>query len=726
MTKWQRRLRLGLGLFVLLVAAAVVFSLRRPPPPPQPPPVAKTQDPNAVAEFARGTVTQAKGTSQEFGLRYERLITYKDGRSKLYGVTAEVPNRGGRSFTISGREATVAGNDGDVTLRGKVELRSSDGLQLQAEQARYRSADGSVRVPGRARFSRGRLAGEAVGLIYDQQQNVLSLLKAVRLKAAPDEQGRDSGTIESGSATLDRREKTIHFDRGTRIVREGQVITSDKAVATLTDDEERVRQLDLRGNSKVEGGGSASGLQAMSARDIDLVYGEDGQVLQQALLQAKASVVLRGAEKGTNRRLAAERIDIALAPDGATVTGLDARDRVRLDLPAEAKTPARVITAGTLAAAGTPESGLTQAVFRPRVVFVETAAKDAPPRRATSDRLDLALEGGFDTIRTADFSGGTRFEEGTLAATAAKARYDVQQGILHLQPGGEKRAVRPQVVDDQATIEADAIEVGLDGRKVDAKGGVKSDLKPRRAGDTRQGGADEPPRETHLPSMMKQDEPVFGTSDALAYDGGASRAVYTGRAQLWQGDTSIKGERVTLDDRTGDLAASGKVVSTMLLEQEDEQTKKKEKVRSVATSDTLVYEEALRRAKYTGTARLNGPEGDLSAPVIDLYLVEGGGEVERLEAYPEKAAAPPAAAAPPVSLKTPDGRRATGARLKYVSDGERYDMVGTPVRIIEECRETTGKTLTFFRSADRIIVDGNEQTRTEVKGSGGCSAPRLD
>jgi hypothetical protein len=96
--------------------------------------------------------------------------------------------------------------------------------------------------------------------------------------------------------------------------------------------------------------------------------------------------------------------------------------------------------------------------------------------------------------------------------------------------------------------------------------------------------------------------------------------------------------------------------------------------------------------------------------------------VERLEAYPPASSPAPAA----VSITTPDGRRATGDRLKYLSDGERYEMIGAPVRIVEECRETTGKTLTFFRSADRIVVDGNEQTRTEVRGSGGCSPPRLD
>jgi lipopolysaccharide export system protein LptA len=730
MTRWQRRLRFGLAVFVVAVAAAVFFSVRRPPAGPPPPPAARAQDPNAVAEFARGTLTQAKGTSQEFELNYERLVTYKDGSSRLFGVSASVPDRGGRSFEIAGREASAAGDEGDVALRGDVQLQSSDGLVLRADEALYRAADGSVRIPGPARFTRGRLSGESIGLAYDRQADQVSLLKQVRLKAAPGAPGEETGTIEAASALLARRDGIVRFEGGTRIHRGGQVITADRALALLTEDGDAVEQLELRGGSNVTGAAdSASGLEAMSARDIDLVYAEDGATLEQAILRGGSAVVLRGASKQARRRLEGETIDIVLGPDGATVVGLDARDRVRLDLPAEPDTPARVITADLLAATGPPDKGLTSASFRRNLTFVETpATKDAVPRRATASRLDLELEGGFDTIRSADFSGGTRFEQGSLAAISANARYDVTGGLLHLEPGGGRRPARPRVVDDQATIEADRIDVGLDGRRVDAKGRVQSDLKPRAGGDQAATGGQGAREAARLPSMMKQDEPVFGTSDALAYDGEAGRADYTGRARLWQGDTSVKGDRVTLDDRSGDLSASGTVASTMLFEQVNEETKQTEKVRSVATADALAYEEARRRARYTGQARLNGPQGDLTAPVIDIFLLEGGSQVERLEAYPDAAAgpAPASTAGTAVSIKTPDGRRATGARLVYRSDGERYEMVGAPVRIVEECRETTGKTLTFFRSADRIVVDGNEQTRTEVKGSSGCSAPRLD
>jgi lipopolysaccharide transport protein LptA len=353
------------------------------------------------------------------------------------------------------------------------------------------------------------------------------------------------------------------------------------------------------------------------------------------------------------------------------------------------------------------------------------------------------MASGFDKIDAAQFGGGVTFDEGTMSATSRDARYDLERKLLLLSGADARTGRLPRVRDDRATIEAPKIDIGLEGRRIKASGGVKSELRPqaegRKAGGAPAGAAGR--GETRMPSILRKDQPVSATADALAYDGEDARLVYTGRAQLWQGDTSVKGDEVTLDDRKGDLTATGQVVTRMLLEQVNDQTKAREKVSSVATAGRLVYTEEGRKASYFDDARMNGPQGDLNAPRIELFLSEGGNEVTRMEAYstavppvgpvPGAAAGTPrpaaGAAKPGVSIKTSDGRRATGLRLTYFAADERYVMTGLPVKIEEECRETTGRTLTFFRSADRIIVDGNEQKRTEVKGgSTPCSGPRRD
>ena len=93
---------------------------------------------------------------------------------------------------------------------------------------------------------------------------------------------------------------------------------------------------------------------------------------------------------------------------------------------------------------------------------------------------------------------------------------------------------------------------------------------------------------------------------------------------------------------------------------------------------------------------------------------EKGSHIDRLEAYTN------------VSLKL-DMRTATGDRLTYFADDERYVMSGAgakPVKVAEACKETTGKTLTFYKSTDRIIVDGNEEIRTQGRNgsSPACTA----
>jgi lipopolysaccharide export system protein LptA len=59
--------------------------------------------------------------------------------------------------------------------------------------------------------------------------------------------------------------------------------------------------------------------------------------------------------------------------------------------------------------------------------------------------------------------------------------------------------------------------------------------------------------------------------------------------------------------------------------------------------------------------------------------------------------------------------------MTYFSADERYVVTGTPVTIVDQCgRDTTGRTLTFYKATDRIVVDGNEQFRTQTKGVATC------
>jgi lipopolysaccharide export system protein LptA len=107
---------------------------------------------------------------------------------------------------------------------------------------------------------------------------------------------------------------------------------------------------------------------------------------------------------------------------------------------------------------------------------------------------------------------------------------------------------------------------------------------------------------------------------------------------------------------------------------------------------------------------MNGPEGDMTAARIELFLKPSGDELERAEAYEN------------LTLRE-QNRETKGATLIYKTSNETYVITGTPVKIVDQCqRETVGRTLTFSKGTDSIVVDGNSQIRTQTKGGNGkCS-----
>jgi lipopolysaccharide transport protein LptA len=383
-------------------------------------------------------------------------------------------------------------------------------------------------------------------------------------------------------------------------------------------------------------------------------------------------------------------------------TSLTARDSVSVTLPGEQGGATRTITSQTLDGTGDGKQGLTGAHFTGNVQFAENG--NGIDRAARSAVMDAAMAPGFGEIEDATFTRGVRFADGTMFATAASARYAIKRGVVELT-GSEPGSPAPHVINEQIAVDATRIDVTLEGPLMKAAGAVKSVLAPKKS------GADS--NAAHMPSMLKQDQPVNVTADALQYDGPASHAVYTGRALLWQGETSIKGAAITIDNTTGDLAAAGPVTTATLLEQEDGKGGT-EKVSSVGNSKDFAYTDTQRRATYTGDAHLTGPQGDMTSPKIELFLKStgDGDEVDRAEGYDG------------VTLRGSDGRKTVGTRLTYFGEDQRYLVTGTPVTITDACgRETTGRTLTFFRATDRIVVDGNEQVRTQTKNNTKSNCP---
>ena len=747
MARWQKPARVGLGLFGIGFAIIVYAAMgeRRGATPMERP---ARLDPRAIIESAGAAFQQFRASKQDYVIEADRQLTYEGGATKFIGVTIRVRNRGGRDFTVSGGEAEAGENRQQLEITGKVTLTASDGFTVTAERATFTESDSTVRIPGAVAFHKGGMSGAGTGMTYNQATDVLSLAADAHV-VVTDEAGRPQTEFTSGTATLARHEKYLALEGNVHALRGAQVLEADHGVARLSDNEESITLIELRGNARVSGG---TAFNSMRARDIDLDYTDDGATLERVALRGGGAIVMNGDDEGaTGRQFTGETLDLAFAAD-SSLTGVVGRDKVRVDLPGVDGMPARRVTAQAFDGAGEPGKGLTAARFTEQVEYREAPPTGQPSRTARSDALRLML--ADEAVTGATFTGRVAFEQGDLQAVGAQAEYDPMKGTLRLS--GADGGVPPRVANTEVQIDAAAIDITLEGPRVLARGTVKTVLRPQTgtAADTR------------LPGLLKQAEPVNVNASALDYEQ-SGKAVYTGSAALWQGETAVRADVLTLDRMRGDLIASGAARSNLVFDTGV----------SVGRAAEIRYEDAARRITYLsvpvpaptadkptaptdarGTAptgdrpiapttergiaptgdkpiaptggrgiaptgdkpvapvslaQLSGVQGDLRARLINVMLAKDASRLERLDAQTE------------VTVRL-DKRIATGDRLAYYPADERYVITGIPtmpVRIVEECRETSGRTVTFFKSAERIIVDGNEEVRTLSSRSGPCPQP---
>lgn len=703
---WQRRVRLAVGAFLVAFVALLYFALARSgrqdaavgPP---------RHDPEAIQEISPGTLTLVNGET----ISFTRQLTYADGRSVLQDVHVTMRESTGRVVMLEGREAfqkTSPNSDvGRLTVTGDVVITTSDGLRLVTDQVDYDDATRVLTVPRQLEFTRGRLTGSGMGATYDRSRDVLSLLARAQIAMVPDGSGAGALTATSDTARLDRQDHRVDLDRNVHVERPDRTVDAAQAVLHLNEAETHLTLAELRGGSRVARPDALpvepGALTLMQAADIDLQYAPDGQTLRRSTLAGDAVIEVAGETGAVPRRILASRLDLALGADGSTLTQLIGQEAVQLELPGAGDRPAQAIRAPTLEATGVDGEGLRLARFAGGVEFRERSAATnetaAIDRVARSSTLELSLQPKLAGAGSARFLGNVTFTDGRWLGEAPEARYDPEKGALVLSGIKDRPGALPRVADDRVTVDAAVIELALPTRHLVAENRVQSVFGPApRERRTQQGET-----AVRVPTLLSAEQPLYVAARRLVYDGETSVATYTGAARLWQGESLIRGDSLVLDDRRGNLSASGQVYSALPIGE----ARGAALARTIGEGREMQYDDATRRAVYRGKAHVNGPEGDLRGERIELFLGETGGALVRAEAYDD------------VSVKLEGGFSATGTRLSYVADTQRYHMQGGPVRILEEkppeCRETTGAVLTFTRSIDSISVDGTDGNRSRTR-----------
>ena len=706
---WQQSARIGAALVGVGCAVAVYATLGTRDAAVAPPPPTRV-DPTAVIETTGAVLQQLRGVRRDYRIEAEHQLTYADGTTRFLGVQVLVEDREGRDFLVAGGEGQAGARESDLEMTGGVTLSASDGFSLTTDRAVFSEETGLVRAPGPVSFSRGGLIGTGVGIAYDIDVDVLTIVAETAVTVISADGDRIEFTADS--SVFDRTRQTLTLDGGVRILRDLEVLEAEHVNVELDERGERATFIALRDNARARTPGGA--LDSMRAASIDLDYTDDGRALERVGLNGGSELLLAPeAGAAAARRVLAEGIEVALAVD-QTVRTLDAAGSTVLELPA-LDGPARRVTADGMQAHGDAD-GLRSAQFVGGVVFREDEGSPAPRRDVSAERLVIDFADGAVT-RTV-FTGGARFDDGALSAFGLELHYIPDGGGLSLR--GAVGWARPRIDDGRLTVEAETLDLLLgDPLTVVAAGNVQTTLA---------GGASTPGG-SRLPALLDGRLLVNIGAEAFEYGGVRGRAIYTGNAVLWQGDTTIRADRLTLDQASGDLVAEGGAQSAFMLDGEA----------SIGTAATIRYEESGRVVTYSNpdaaaissgtgavagttrpgrvptvaarpsrppvvSSRLSGPQGDLEAREIVVSLAADEAEVERIEATSN------------VRLLL-GARTATGDRLTYDAAGGQYAMRGTvdaPAVLVDECRQTEGRSLLFLADGDRVVVDSDQDVRTRT------------
>ena len=734
MASWHKPTRIGVAIVGLASAAAVYFTMgeRRSAVPPQP---VQYTDPKATAEISGCEAERFAGLKKYFEIkRCDRIVYYDDGSAKVVNGVFFVPKgEDGRTFTISAREATVGKNESRLEMSGGIRLDDSDGFFLTTDAATFNSETSVAETPGAVTFGKGRMSGSGTGMTYDQMHDVLRVRSQARVTTV-DEGGKPIMQFTSTSAMLDRVRHVLTADTGVHVVREKQVIDTSHAEARLSDMNDVVTLLQLRGDSRVAGGEAS--IDTMSARDIDLDYTDDGKLLEAVKLAGNGAIGMTGQADRPGRRIAGETVDLSLASDGSLTRAL-ANGNVVLDLPPADDVPQRSIAAGTLDATGQAGKGLTSATFTNDVAFTErtpaakAGARQRQTRKARAQKLETRLSD--DAVTAATFSGGdVTFEETGLKACSARLEYNPERGTLQLT--GATKAGNPIVAEERVSIEGQTIDVTLDTRRMTARGSVATFM---RSGSRCSPAELRPPAEqgaTRTPGLLKDDAPVTIVAGSLEYDSQTGHAVYSGtgsqRPTLEQGDTRISGDTLEIDQTKGDLRAAGNATSTLTLDDK----------RMNGRAADIRYSDERRLVSYTATRQGDaGSAGTRAgAAVTDVYLGSGADSnlraSGRIEIFLEATSNTLSRMFATSNVRVVEGvHTVTGgpnSTLEYGGATEEYIVKSggpAPVVVVKRdsngCRENSGYSVKFYKGKDVVTIDGNQVVNTSMGPSKSTCGP---
>ena len=706
---------------------------------------ARQQAPPVVPEPVRQrseafSYSKVEGERTLFTIRASQATEYKEGgKSLLQDVWITIYGKTGKRFdNIHTRECDYQPTTGRVVCAGEVQidLESAEeagarpgarAIQIRTSGIAFDRELGEASTTQAVEFKFAYGSGRARGMTYSTRQGVARLEKDVEVMLAAT---RGEAPVRLGGAALEYTRDTrvmrllgpVTAVQGTRELRAGSLTADFDAAmvaqrlvaagrATLRDvapgnevtlAAETITVPLLGGNipERVVATGQvafaakdAGGDDRLTARQVEMELSSQGRAPRQVRATGAVRVESQTAGGGAVRRLETESLQLDFAAAGRAAE----RRLERAESLAAATLELRQGEEQTRVRAGKlmAEFDGRSEVRRARGIGgVDVTRRLGRRAEQTTASREFAVE--FDARgdwTQAEQSGDVRYREGARSGQAQVARAVRATEMLTLSGGAH-------LADAVSRTSAAAIEIHQRSGEIAARGGVRTSYSVA----TQRAGA------TFVPAFAAQ--PAHISAEELRANAESGRAVYTGKARMWQGDAVIEADTIELrrgaaEERelyalrnvrglfpqaaTGNAVAGGNPNAKQLWRVKSGQLRFK-------TSESVV--------RLEENVRAESGVGQISSQFLDLFLSESQSSGRQLARAEARGA---------VSVRQGE-RRGTSDRADYFASEGKFVLSGGKPMLYDAVLGTiSGRQLTFFLADDRILVDSEEGSRTVTR-----------
>ena len=668
-----RRLRIALLALVMVVGVTVAFTYLRSRP------AAATAAPTPEAPPEQQSAARAegfeyrsfKGDKQGFILRALHMVGQEQQDVRLKGVdltfTYMAKGQPGTGRIISD-EALINPSQQKGNFQGHVLVTTEDGFELHSDSLVYRGDKQLARTEAPVQFKRKGGSGTSTGMTYEAGEGRLELPAdvAVRVQA-----GTNPATdIKAARALLVRAEGTMRFEGGVTITQAGDVLNSDRFEMDFGSDQVVYR-----------------------ARAIENV------VLDSATGTFPGTVPVAGGQGP--RHLTCRKLDLWLRPNRQLEQAIAAPDG-DLTLRPGPKDPSekRRLQARTLTFRFDEQGRLYELQGQKDSAFDTDPIPPAKgtPRRMRCQSFLARLDAATGDIKDIEFNKDITFEQAPQKATAQNASYGGSSEVLTLRGDA-------QVEDEEQGSRLRALAIDVAVRTGDMTGRRNVHHVLQRKGGQGQGLL-----------MGGGSEPALVTAVIMEYTAATRTARYRENALLRSGKDEIRAPEIRLQQSGPEgkwrLEATGGVVSFLHPRRDTSRetakggtAKAADPERQTATVEgrarEMTYIEEGQKAVYKGDVSIR--QGDIAtrSPEATLTFSPDGSAIQTL------------VAGEPVEVQQ-GPRHASGTRGTYTPQTETMLLVGPRVVMKDPTQEIEGRSLTFHVGDDRVLVDGQEQVRTQT------------